>query len=693
MSESEAGDQFGCAVDIYGDLVIVGGPSAGPAGAGRVLAFQYSAGAWVSDGELGPVSALEAGADFGWAVSLNGQTAAVAAPGAFGHGSAYRFERVSEGLWSNMQRLDGTSGSRFGCSLDSDDTAVVVGAEQEGYSGHQYGGTHVFIEDAGGWTEAAYFSAGLHDQDLFGRAVALGGGQVIVGAPGNDEYGLDSGNVQIFGAIADCNSNQQLDACEIDAGTGHDFNENGILDECEGVACRLEEVQRLVQPPAGVADVSLSEDIAVLGVPMEQPNGAVYVYRSSGSAWSQEARLEAWDGGEGGSFGTAVAAYGDRVLVGAPDRREEYWFDGAAYLFHFDGSSWAPEERFTTPYAGDYLGVSLALGDGVLVLAAPFADMYGFHDGAAYVYRYTAGAWELEAELADPGATDMDYFGQSMALDRNLLVVGASSHEEEGPDSGIAYVYRYDGSQWQYEARLAPSDPSYLVGCSTVLAVADDLIMLGPGPGLSHTTGAAYVFRHLDGDWVEEACLVPADAVAYDRVGTSVAIEGRVAVVGVPGIQHGPDYGFAAVFVNHDGAWTEAARLMPSDSAADDKFARAAALAGGRALMATAAGYLYYGLTDCNGNGQLDACELAAGTAADVDADWILDACEVIGDVNCDGEINGYDIDPFVLALVAPGAFQDAFPGCPLANADANGDGEINGYDIDPFVTLLTGGR
>jgi hypothetical protein len=65
-------------------------------------------------------------------------------------------------------------------------------------------------------------------------------------------------------------------------------------------------------------------------------------------------------------------------------------------------------------------------------------------------------------------------------------------------------------------------------------------------------------------------------------------------------------------------------------------------------------------------------------------------------DTNCDGLVNGYDIDPFVLALTDPEAWQATYQqsGCSfLCVADCNGDGAVNGYDIDPFVGILTGGK
>ena len=62
-----------------------------------------------------------------------------------------------------------------------------------------------------------------------------------------------------------------------------------------------------------------------------------------------------------------------------------------------------------------------------------------------------------------------------------------------------------------------------------------------------------------------------------------------------------------------------------------------------------------------------------------------------LGDLNCDGEVNAFDIDPFVLALTDPTGYAAAFPDCDIMLADCNGDGVVNAFDIDPFVALLVG--
>ena len=69
-----------------------------------------------------------------------------------------------------------------------------------------------------------------------------------------------------------------------------------------------------------------------------------------------------------------------------------------------------------------------------------------------------------------------------------------------------------------------------------------------------------------------------------------------------------------------------------------------------------------------------------------------LEPPQVLGDLNCDGNVNAFDIDPFVLALTDAAGYAAAFPGCNILNADINDDGVVNAFDIDPFVALLTGG-
>ena len=68
-----------------------------------------------------------------------------------------------------------------------------------------------------------------------------------------------------------------------------------------------------------------------------------------------------------------------------------------------------------------------------------------------------------------------------------------------------------------------------------------------------------------------------------------------------------------------------------------------------------------------------------------------LDDAALLGDLNCDGAVDGLDVDAFVMALTDAGTYRDEFPGCDPMLADTNGDGYVDGLDIDPFVSLLSG--
>ncbi|MCG3126663.1 MAG: hypothetical protein CHACPFDD_01514 [Phycisphaerae bacterium] len=95
-------------------------------------------------------------------------------------------------------------------------------------------------------------------------------------------------------------------------------------------------------------------------------------------------------------------------------------------------------------------------------------------------------------------------------------------------------------------------------------------------------------------------------------------------------------------------------------------------------------------LDDCNGNGIVDSDDIASGRSADVNGNDVPDECEpppcVPCDANCDGSINGFDVDPFVDLLTGGGV-----PCSPCAG-DTNADGSVNGFDIDGLVNALTGG-
>jgi Tol biopolymer transport system component len=94
---------------------------------------------------------------------------------------------------------------------------------------------------------------------------------------------------------------------------------------------------------------------------------------------------------------------------------------------------------------------------------------------------------------------------------------------------------------------------------------------------------------------------------------------------------------------------------------------------------------------DCNCNGVGDTCEIAAGLAYDLDGNSVPDDCEIgrRGDLNCDGLVDFFDIDPFVAALLGEASYLADYPDCRWLNADCDQDCDVDFFDIDPFVALI----
>ena len=100
--------------------------------------------------------------------------------------------------------------------------------------------------------------------------------------------------------------------------------------------------------------------------------------------------------------------------------------------------------------------------------------------------------------------------------------------------------------------------------------------------------------------------------------------------------------------------------------------------------------YVFAIAGDCNENASPDICDILDETSEDINGDGVPDECEVLpGDMNCDGVVDTGDIPSFVLALIDPQAYTEAYPECDITLADINGDGSAHGDDIRPFVERL----
>ncbi|WP_428266632.1 cadherin-like beta sandwich domain-containing protein [Haliangium sp.] len=313
-------------------------------------------------------------------------------------------------------------------------------------------------------------------------------------------------------------------------------------------------------------------------------SGAVYVFRWSGTNWTQEAYLKASNTDSLDEFGYSVALSGDALAVGAPSEAsattsidgdqtdDSASASGAVYVFRRSGTDWVQEAylKASNTGTGDEFGTSIALSGDTLAVGAPGEDsattgVDGGQDdsapesGAVYVFRRSETAWAQEAYLKASNTGNSDEFGTSVALSGDALAVGApgeasaatvidgDQEDDAANGSGAVYVFRRSGTNWAQEAYVKASNTGASDGFGTSVALSGDALAVGaPGEASAATgtdggdqaddtaasSGAVYVFRRGDTNWTQEAYLKAFNTDAGDEFGGSVAVSGDFLAVG-----------------------------------------------------------------------------------------------------------------------------------------------------------------
>jgi hypothetical protein len=288
--------------------------------------------------------------------------------------------------------------------------------------------------------------------------------------------------------------------------------------------------------------------------------------------------------GSSGS-GAAPVARGDppagvRAAYVAASRGE-----GAAeppYSLRYD-LAWFQDQKIAEVGLGaTEFGGALSTSGGTAVVGAPLAFEGTMMPltGAAYVFVESAGTWGLQQQLNASDQTVQDYFGLSVAVDGDTAVVGAP----QGLGGlGLAYVFVRSGTSWTLQQEIqAPSGQTYF---GTFLAVSGSTLLIGAGSG--QQLGAVYVFMLSGGTWTQQQMLQAGDGLATDEFGTALAFQGSTAIIGSSGANVGANsaQGAAYVYGLSGSTFVLQQKLVASDGAAGDAFARAVALDGTTVLV------------------------------------------------------------------------------------------------------------
>ena len=165
--------------------------------------------------------------------------------------------------------------------------------------------------------------------------------------------------------------------------------------------------------------------------------------------WLFSNKLTASDASPYSSFGWSVASSGSRILIGAAQGA------GAAYMFEKQGGSWTETQKITPSDAApnDVFGVSLAMWAERAVIGSILDDDNGPQSGSAYVFELEGGSWIEKAKLLPDDGSGGDRFGESVATSVERVVVGKQLNPP-----GAVYLFESNGNGWAQTDKLLSDD-------------------------------------------------------------------------------------------------------------------------------------------------------------------------------------------------------------------------------------------
>ena len=357
--------------------------------------------------------------EFSYSISLDNGVVAVGMPfdddNGSNSGSAYLFDASTGVQIYKLTPSDGAANAEFGFSIAINNGIVAVGAKGDSENGANAGAAYLFDAATGTQLDKLLPNDGTAD-DEFGNSITIDNGIVAVGAWRADEFGDASGAAYLF----DASTGNQLNKLLPD--TGNNFQTFGVSiamdDGIVAIGARTYFVlgDGYTFAKAYLFDVATGNQLNVLQPDILNLNGDL-----------------------GGFFADCIDMNNGLIAVGAPKRNVVFDHSGAAYVFDVSSGSQIAYIVPDDAHDRDNFGTSISIDNGIIAIGAHQDDDMGFNSGSAYFYDAENGT-QINKLIASDGSIS-DLFGTSISIDGNVAAVGAKADDDNGDNSGSAYIF------------------------------------------------------------------------------------------------------------------------------------------------------------------------------------------------------------------------------------------------------------
>jgi len=371
-----------------------------------------------------------------------------------------------------------------------------------------------------------FVASDLTDGDFFGQSVAISEKYAIVGSINDDDNGEQSGSAYIY--HYDSLKGIWVQEQKI-------YASDGTSDDCFGYS------------------VGISGNHIIIGSIHDDDNGrnsgSAYIYTigaNSIETMSSEQKLIAFSGIPNQEYGYSVGISNTNVIVGSRRENGTGVYYGGVYVYELsnDGINTKSSEQLLTGGYYERFGWSVAISESTCIVGSTFGDGNVRTSGVAYVFQIEENIEDTlnsKQKIYGSDGKYVDSFGQSVAISGKYAIVGSIYDDDNGEQSGSAYIYHYDSLKgiWVQEQKIYTSDGTSGDCFGNSVGISDNLVIVGSiyDDDNDHNSGSAYIYTIGDNStktMSSEKKLISYDGKSNDNFGQSVAVSEDFAIIGAP---------------------------------------------------------------------------------------------------------------------------------------------------------------
>ena len=289
----------------------------------------------------------------------------------------------------------------------------------------------------------------------------------------------------------------------------------------------------------------------------------------------QGIKLTADDAFREEQFGRGSSILGDKALIGAPSHFRQGFGGGKVYEFSREGESWVLTDSLFPPdiTQGHSYGISIDMDSTFAVVGMMGDFTNGLSSGSAFVYELVNGDWVSRSKLLPDDVEAGDFFGRSVSISDDHVIVGSPGDDDQGNSAGAAYIFQRQDDSWTQLTKLLPSTGAEADSFGVSVAIHGNNALVGAplADRMQTNSGIVTAFQWQEGTWEELPTPLQLDTeTADDQFGTSIDIDSVFAVIAAPGFR---GQGASYIYELIEDSWVVKDTLITNDGRGGGQYA------------------------------------------------------------------------------------------------------------------------